>query len=276
MRNNLSRHSARKPLFEPLEHRTLLTPVLATAGLGRVEHSAIVADVNRVSLATKTLLSVQAGSLGQAITFTVTVRDAASLGPPTGSVTLTDHGVVIQTLTLAPTTSTNARYAFSSASYTIPAGAGGPAYYFGPHTVTAVYTSNGPLRPSGASARFTVAMPRYTTMAGGLKVATVETGSGPGIAAGQTASMLYTGYLARGGSIFDDSDDHGGAPFTFTVDASPEQVIPGFDEGTIGMEVGETRVLLIPSALAYGSAGSSPAIPPNAKLVFLITLEGIS
>jgi FKBP-type peptidyl-prolyl cis-trans isomerase len=42
------------------------------------------------------------------------------------------------------------------------------------------------------------------------------------------------------------------------------------------MEVGETRVLEIPAALGYGSTGSPPTIPPNAKLVFLITLEGIS
>ncbi len=88
--------------------------------------------------------------------------------------------------------------------------------------------------------------------------------------------MLYTGYLARGGKIFDDSVDHGGEPFEFTVEASPEQVITGFDEGTVGMEVGETRVLLIPPSLGYGVNGAPPTIPPNAKLVFLITLVGIS
>lgn len=249
---------------------------MPAATVGHVEHSAIVADVRSASPATKTLLTVQSGTMGEAVTFTVTVRDAAALGSPTGLVSITVRGTVIQTLTLAPTTSTNPRYAMSSASYTIPAGAGGATFYFGAYTASAVYTSSGSLRSSRGTARFRVAMPSFTVESGGLKVATVVSGTGPGITAGQTASMLYTGYLAHGGTIFDDSDDHGGTPFTFTVEASPEQVISGFDEGTVGMEVGETRVLLIPSALAYGTTGEPPTIPPNAKLVFLITLEGIS
>jgi FKBP-type peptidyl-prolyl cis-trans isomerase FkpA len=112
--------------------------------------------------------------------------------------------------------------------------------------------------------------------ADGLKVATVTTGSGPAIAAGQTASMLYTGYLFHRGTIFDNSAAHGGSPFKFTLKATPEQVIAGFDEGALGMQIGETRVLVIPSTLGYGTTGSPPSIPANSKLVFLITLVGIS
>lgn len=275
MKKTPTRRSSRVALIESLESRTLLSSAPAIAANDPIERSAIVARAKPPSPGTKTTLSAHAGTLGQAITFTVTVRDAASLGAPTGSVNVVDHGKVIKTLTLAPTTSTDARFDLSSASYTIPAGAGGSAYYFGSHTVSAVYTSAGSLRASRASATFRVAMPKYTVKADGLKVATVTAGSGSAIAAGQTASMLYTGYLFHSGTIFDHSTAHGVSPFRFTVNATPKQVIAGFDEGALGMQVGETRVLVIPSKLGYGTTGSPPSIPANARLVFLITLVGI-
>jgi len=47
-----------------------------------------------------------------------------------------------------------------------------------------------------------------------------------------------------------------------------------WDRGVPGMRVGGQRRLVIPSDLAYGSAGRGP-IPPNAPLVFDITLNSI-
>ncbi len=85
--------------------------------------------------------------------------------------------------------------------------------------------------------------------------------------------MLYTGYLAKNGHIFDDSLDHGGAPFSFTVGVG--EVIPGFDEGTVGMEVGESRIVMIPPAEGYGATPTG-SIPPNSTLIFVLTLESIS
>jgi FKBP-type peptidyl-prolyl cis-trans isomerase len=276
MRNKLSRRVNRVPGVESLENRTLLTQAIPSVAASRALHSPRVADVRSDSPATKTLLDVHSGTLGQAITFTITVRDSAAFGAPTGAVNLVVDGTVIQTLTLTPTSSSSSRYDFSTASYTIPAGAGGPSYYFGSHTAKALYTSNAAMGSSKVATHFRIATPKYTKLGGGLKAATVVSGSGPGITAGQNAFMLYTGYLERNGKIFDDSDDHGGEPFEFTVEASPEQVITGFDVGTVGMEAGETRVLLIPSSLGYGVNGAPPTIPPRAKLVFLVTLVGIT
>ena len=115
--------------------------------------------------------------------------------------------------------------------------------------------------------------PAYTTLAGGVKIATIVQGAGPGIQSGQTASVLYTGYLAKNGHIFDDSFNHGGAPFSFTVGAG--QVIAGFDEGIAGMQVGESRIVLIPPAEGYGHMANGP-IPANSTLIFVLTLESIS
>lgn len=52
-------------------------------------------------------------------------------------------------------------------------------------------------------------------------------------------------------------------------------MIRGWEQGVPGMRVGGQRRLVIPSDLAYGSAGRSPVIPPNAPLVFDITLISI-
>jgi hypothetical protein len=223
---------------------------------------------------TVTSLKVHAGQLGQAITFDATVRTNAKFGAPTGTVDLVDHGTVIQTLTLAPGTSANPHVAISEASFTMPAGAGNPDYYVGAHAVRAQFNSTGAWVNSKGAAVFAVKQPHYVRQADGLKIATVGDGSGDAIQAGQKGVVLYTGYLASNGQIFDYSAAHGSAG-AFSLHAGGNEAIPGFSDAITGMQVGQTIAVYIPSALGYGNQPNGP-IPANSNLVFLITLESIS
>jgi peptidylprolyl isomerase len=105
-----------------------------------------------------------------------------------------------------------------------------------------------------------------------MKIEVTKEGTGPEITNGQTAEMLYTGTLADG-SIFDSTASRGNQPFSFTLGVG--QVIKGWDEGVLGMKVGEERTLVIPPELAYGANGYPPVIPANATLTFQVTLVGI-
>lgn len=111
-----------------------------------------------------------------------------------------------------------------------------------------------------------------TTTKNGMTIEITKEGTGAVIANGQTAVMQYTGMLTNG-QVFDATSKRGGQAFEFTLGAG--QVIKGWDQGILGMKVGEERTLTIPSELGYGAQGYPPVIPQNATLIFKVTLEGI-
>lgn len=105
-----------------------------------------------------------------------------------------------------------------------------------------------------------------------LQVEDLQVGEGPAAQAGDTISVDYTGWL-QDGTQFDSSRDRG-QPFTFTLGQG--DVIVGWDEGLIGMQVGGVRRLTIPSDKAYGASGAGGGlIPPNATLIFEVELLDI-
>ena len=90
---------------------------------------------------------------------------------------------------------------------------------------------------------------------------------------GDKIKVHYRGTLTDG-SVFDSSYDRGD-PFEFTLGNG--QVIKGWDQGLLGMCVGEKRKLRIPAKMGYGERGSPPKIPGGATLVFdteLIAVNG--
>jgi peptidylprolyl isomerase len=103
------------------------------------------------------------------------------------------------------------------------------------------------------------------------KLVTKEIVKGTGAEAktGSAVAVNYVGALYKTGKVFDASWKRN-EPFTFTLGKG--QVIPGWEQGVVGMKVGGRRQLIIPSALGYGAKGSPPSIPPNETLIFVIDL----
>ena len=106
-----------------------------------------------------------------------------------------------------------------------------------------------------------------------LKAETLIAGSGAEIKNGQQATVQYVGVLFKNGKEFDTSWGKGKQPFAFTLGSGG--VISGWDQGVLGMKVGERRRLTIPADLAYGAQGSPPKIGPNEPLIFDIDLKKI-
>ena len=101
----------------------------------------------------------------------------------------------------------------------------------------------------------------------GLKYKIIENGTGAKAAAGDVVRVDYYGITAEEGNTFDNSFGRG-EPYRFPLGAG--RVIKGWDRGIEGMNEGTKAVLFIPSALAYGSAGSPPKIGPDAELIFYV------
>jgi FKBP-type peptidyl-prolyl cis-trans isomerase len=110
-----------------------------------------------------------------------------------------------------------------------------------------------------------------------LLITDVVVGGGRTAQAGTSVTVHYTGWLfdetapQQRGRKFDSSKDRG-QPFAFDLGAG--MVIRGWDDGVQGMQVGGTRVLVIPPHLGYGPRGAGGVIPPNATLVFEVELLG--
>ncbi len=116
-----------------------------------------------------------------------------------------------------------------------------------------------------------IQLPAFYKTPNGVYYQDVTVGSGLVAAAGQEATVHYTGWLPNGSEF--DSSRKGGQPFSFVIDGG--MVIRGWDEGVKGMKVGGRRKLVIPAALGYQEQGMPPDIPPNSTLVFDVELVGV-
>ncbi len=114
-----------------------------------------------------------------------------------------------------------------------------------------------------------------------LETNDLQAGSGKAVKSGDCLTVKYYGATAKDGKEFDEDFSK---PEALKFPIGESQVIPGWDQGLIGMQVGGTRRLVIPSELAYGSNGVCQSykqdqktcdvysIGPNADLVFIVNL----
>jgi peptidylprolyl isomerase len=109
------------------------------------------------------------------------------------------------------------------------------------------------------------------------KVLTVQDliiGTGKEAKEGDTVDVRYVGVLRKDGKEFDSSWKRADNNFSFTLGGG--QVIPGWDQGVVGMKEGGRRRLIIPAELGYGATGAPPTIPANAALVFDVDLKKVT
>jgi peptidylprolyl isomerase len=106
-----------------------------------------------------------------------------------------------------------------------------------------------------------------------LQARDVLQGKGKPAESGDTLTVQYVGVSWSTGQQFDSSWDRGKQPFKFKLGAG--MVIPGWDQGLVGMREGGRRELIIPPNLAYGPQGQPPSIGPNETLVFVIDLQKV-
>jgi FKBP-type peptidyl-prolyl cis-trans isomerase len=106
-----------------------------------------------------------------------------------------------------------------------------------------------------------------------LEITSLKQGTGSAVVkSGDTISVHYVGTLLNG-TKFDSSRDRGEA-FEFQIGQG--MVIQGWEEGLIGMKVGELRKLVIPASMGYGDYSPSSLIPANSTLVFEVELISIN
>lgn len=112
----------------------------------------------------------------------------------------------------------------------------------------------------------------------GLTSRILRAGDGAVAEVGQIAVVHYTGWLhdptatPSRGNKFDSSLDRN-QHFEFEIGGG--QVISGWDQGVVGMRVGELRELTIAPGLAYGDRKVGELIPARSTLVFEVELADL-
>ena len=118
----------------------------------------------------------------------------------------------------------------------------------------------------------TLTLSEFKKMPSGIMYKIVKPGTkGKKAIQGEMVVVNYSGYLLDGkkvGTKFDSSLDRN-MPFSFKLGA--RQVISGWEISLADMEIGETRIVILPSNHAYGSRATGK-IPADSSLIFEITL----
>ncbi len=139
------------------------------------------------------------------------------------------------------------------------------------------------------AAEFAELRKKATKLKSGLEILFLEQGNGAKPKSTDVVNINYAGSF-KDGKMFDTNlvdtakemglyderraaHPQGYAPIQMPYSADA-RMIPGFKEGVQQMKVGDKAIIFIPPHLGYGEQGGGP-IPPNADLIFELTLVGI-
>ncbi len=109
----------------------------------------------------------------------------------------------------------------------------------------------------------------FTSTPSGLNYKILREGTGSKPLPTSNVTVHYRGWLDDGTEF--DSSYKRGEPISFPLN----RVIPGWTEGMQLVGKGGMIELEIPSELGYGARGAGGAIPPNARLHFVVELIDI-
>jgi FKBP-type peptidyl-prolyl cis-trans isomerase len=112
----------------------------------------------------------------------------------------------------------------------------------------------------------------FMTTGKGVQYRDLSPGSGERAEVGDVATLHFTGWLNdKGGKGREIYDTHRrGDPVSFVI--GTDRVMPGWNEGVIGMQPGGKRLVKVPAELGYGAMGVQDVVPPNTGLIFEIEL----
>ncbi len=127
--------------------------------------------------------------------------------------------------------------------------------------------------PGNATIGFEINLLRIDKKNAKSEIRTDEMQAGTGTVAmtGDTVELHYIGSFLNGVK-FDSSRDRNQR---FSFELGKARVIKGFEQGVIGMRVGQRRKVTIPYDLAYGEKGAGDVIPPYSTLVFDLELYSV-
>jgi len=107
------------------------------------------------------------------------------------------------------------------------------------------------------------------TLPSGLQYKVLASGSGKTPALNSTVTVHYKGMFIDGTEF--DSSYNRGEPTPFQV----KGLIRGWNEALQLMKEGDKWLIFVPPELAYGERGAGDRIPPNATLIFEVTLISV-
>jgi FKBP-type peptidyl-prolyl cis-trans isomerase len=116
----------------------------------------------------------------------------------------------------------------------------------------------------GASPSPSPAEPPIVTTESGLRFQVLAPGSGRRPTREDAVQVTYEVRLAADGTLVEQTTAPAGIPVA--------GAIRGFTEALLMMNQGGRYRFWVPAALAYGRRGNPGAVPPNAELVFTLTL----
>jgi FKBP-type peptidyl-prolyl cis-trans isomerase FkpA len=122
----------------------------------------------------------------------------------------------------------------------------------------------------GFAADLGIDLGAMTRTESGLYWQDLEIGMGLSAQTGHTAIVHFEGWLPDG-RLF-ESTYQSDKPISFPIGGG--LVIPGMDEGVIGMQLGGLRKLVIRPELAFGRTGKGP-VPPMTTVIYEIRLVSI-